>query len=218
MDLTQGLRHPPQRPGEYGLTSAPAVWHDLVIVGSSIADNGRAQMPSGEVRAFDTTTGALRWTFHPLPEDSPAGAANTWSRITVDEPNGLVFLPTGSASPDYYGGLRPGNNGYANSIVALKAATGEVVWHFQTVHHDLWDYDVASPPLLWTSRKGPAVAVGFEDGPPVPVQTASRARRCFPSKSVPYLRATYRANRLHPRNPFPRSPRALSHRRPARAT
>jgi quinoprotein glucose dehydrogenase len=164
IDLTRGLRHPPEQPGEYGVTSPPAAWHNLIIVGSSVADNGRAQMPSGEVRAFDSTTGALRWTFHPLPEDSPAGGANTWSKIVIDERNGLVFLPTGSPSPDYYGGLRPGNGGYANSIVALKVATGEVAWHFQTVHHDLWDYDVASPPLLWPSRHGPAVAVGSKTG------------------------------------------------------
>jgi quinoprotein glucose dehydrogenase len=164
IDLTQGLRHPPQRAGEYGVTSPPAAWRDLVIVGSSVADNGRAQMPSGEVRAFDANTGALRWTFHPLSEDSPTGGANTWSRIVVDEANGLIFLPTSSPSPDYYGGLRPGNNGHANSIVTLRARSGEVVWNFQTVHHDLWDYDVASPPLLWNSRSGPAVAVGPKTG------------------------------------------------------
>jgi quinoprotein glucose dehydrogenase len=164
VDLTQGLRHPPQYRGEYGVTSPPAVYRNLVIVGSSVADNSRAQMASGEVRAFDGITGALRWTFHPLPANSPTGGANTWSRIVVDERSGLVFLPTGSPSPDYYGGLRPGHNGYANSIVALKAATGEVVWHFQTVHHDLWDYDVASPPLLWPGRQGPAIAVGSKTG------------------------------------------------------
>ena len=164
VDLTKGLRHPPQRSGEYAVTSPPAAWRSLVIVGSSIGDNGRVQMSSGEVRAFDATTGTLKWTFHPLPADSPAGAANTWSRIVVDAGSGIVYLPTGSPSPDYYGGLRPGNNDYANSIVALKAATGEVLWHFQTVHHDLWDYDVASPPLLWPARSGPAVAVGSKTG------------------------------------------------------
>jgi quinoprotein glucose dehydrogenase len=164
LELTKGLRHPPQWHGEYAVTSPPAVWRNLVIVGAAIADNGRSQLASGEVRAFDATTGALRWTFHPLPADSPAGGANTWSRIVVDERAGIVYLPTGSPSPDYYGGLRPGNNGFSNSIVALKAATGEVIWHFQTVHHDLWDYDVASPPLLWPSRAGPAVAVGSKTG------------------------------------------------------
>ena len=106
------------------------------------------------------------------PATAGAGGANTWSRIVVDEANGLVFLPTGSASPDYFGGLRPGQDGHANSIVALRAATGEVAWSFQTVHHDLWDYDVASPPLLFDqsgdqSGDGPArpaVAVGSKTG------------------------------------------------------
>lgn len=164
IDLTAGLRRPPAYIGEYGVTSPPAVYRDLVIVGSSVADNSRAAMSSGEVRAFDATTGTLRWTFHPLPANAAAGGANTWSRIVVDEANGLVFLPTGSASPDYFGGLRLGGDGYANSIVALRAGTGEVVWHFQTVHHDLWDYDVASPPLLYPAKSGPAIAVGSKTG------------------------------------------------------
>jgi quinoprotein glucose dehydrogenase len=164
IDLTEGLRRKPQYVGEYGVTSPPAVYRNLVIVGSSVADNSRVRMASGEVRAFDATTGALRWTFHPLPAAAPAGGANTWSQIVVDAANGLVFLPTGSASPDYFGGLREGNNGHANSIVALRAETGEVAWSFQTVHHDLWDYDVASPPLLYPGGDGPAVAVGSKTG------------------------------------------------------
>jgi quinoprotein glucose dehydrogenase len=164
VDLTKGLRRPPQYAGEYGVTAPPAVYRDLVIVGSFVADNSRARMASGEVRAFDASTGALRWTFHPLPENTPTGGANAWSRIVVDERNALVFVPTGSPSPDYFGGLRPGDTAHANSIVALKAATGEVTWAFQTVHHDLWDYDVASPPLLYPGQRGPAVAVGSKTG------------------------------------------------------
>lgn len=169
VDLVRDLRYQPKWPGEYGVTSPPATFRNLVIVGSSVADNGRARMASGEVRAFDATTGRLKWTFHPLSKETQAGGANAWSRIVVDEARDLVFLPTGSPSPDYYGGLRPGDNEYANSIVVLKASTGAVVWHFQTVHHDLWDYDVASPPLLFpfaTARGGsiPAVAVGSKSG------------------------------------------------------
>jgi quinoprotein glucose dehydrogenase len=164
VDLTAGLRRPPQYVGEYGVSSPPAIYRDVVIVGSYVADNSRVRMSSGEVRAFDAHTGALRWTFHPLGADAAAGGANTWSQIVVDEPNGLVFLPTGSASPDYFGGLRTGSDGHANSIVALRATTGEVVWSFQTVHHDLWDYDVASPPLLYPAKAGPAVAVGSKTG------------------------------------------------------
>jgi quinoprotein glucose dehydrogenase len=164
IDLTTGLRRPPQYAGEYGVSSPPALYRDLVIVGSFVADNSRARMASGEVRAFDARTGALRWTFHPLPADATAGGANTWSLMAVDDANGLVFLPTGSASPDYFGGLRTTSDGYANSIVVLRAATGAVVWHFQTVHHDLWDFDVASPPLLYPSKSGPAVAAGSKTG------------------------------------------------------
>ena len=164
VDLVAGLRRKPEWPGEYGVTSPPAVYRDLVIVGSSVADNSRARMSSGEVRAFDAASGALRWTFHPLPENAEAGGANTWSRMTVDDAGGLVFLPTGSASPDYFGGLRHGDNRHANAIVALHAATGVVAWSFQTVHHDLWDYDVASPPLLFAGKSGPAVAVGSKTG------------------------------------------------------
>ncbi|HYI96339.1 MAG TPA: pyrroloquinoline quinone-dependent dehydrogenase [Bryobacteraceae bacterium] len=164
IDLTIGLRSKPKYTGEYGLTSPPAIYKDIVIVGSAVADNSRLRMASGEVRAFDAATGAVRWTFHPLPEDSPVGGANTWSRIVVDSQNGLVYLPTGSASPDYFGGLRAGDNLYANSIVALRADSGKVAWHFQTVHHDLWDYDVASPPVLFPSKGGPAVAAGSKTG------------------------------------------------------
>lgn len=164
IDLVEGLRRPPQYAGEYGVSSPPAIYRDLVIVGSFVADNSRARMASGEVRAFDASSGALRWTFHPLPADAAAGGGNTWSLIRVDDANGLVFLPTGSASPDYFGGLRAGSDGHANSLVALHAATGEVAWHFQTVHHDLWDFDVASPPLLFPSRSGPAVAIGSKTG------------------------------------------------------
>ena len=164
IDLTEGLRSKPRYTGEYGVTSPPAAYKDIVIVGSAVADNSRLRMASGEVRAFDAFTGALRWTFHPLPEDSPVGGANTWSRIVVDSQNGFVYLPTGSASPDYFGGLRPGDNRYANSIVALKADSGKIAWHFQTVHHDLWDFDVASPPVLYPGKNGPAVAAGSKTG------------------------------------------------------
>jgi quinoprotein glucose dehydrogenase len=162
--LDQGLRRPPKWKGEWTVTSPPVVYRDVVIVGSSIADNSRLDMTSGEVRGFDARSGALRWTFHPLPADSPAGGANAWSRLTVDEANGLVYLPVGSASPDYFGGNRPGDNAHANSVVALKAATGELAWAFQTVHHDVWDYDVASPPLLFPGRRGPSVAIGSKTG------------------------------------------------------
>jgi quinoprotein glucose dehydrogenase len=163
IDLKKGLRLPVKSDSEYEETSAPAVIGDLVVVGSGISDNNRTDMPSGEVRAYRVRSGKLVWTFDPMP-GTQTGAANSWSRITPDPENNLVFLPTTSPSPDYYGGERKGNNQFADSVVALNAKTGAVVWSFQTVHHDLWDYDVASPPALITVKGKPAVAVGSKTG------------------------------------------------------
>jgi quinoprotein glucose dehydrogenase len=182
VNLKEGLRIPPFEPQAYSITSPPVVVNGLVVTGSSIADNTRPDLPSGEVRAYDARTGALRWTWDPIPQDpkDPAfgewrgamahktGAANAWSVLAADPERDLVFVPTGSAAPDYYGALRLGDNRYANSIVALKASTGRVVWSFQVVHHDLWDYDNASPPAFVTlSRAGariPAVLQANKNG------------------------------------------------------
>ncbi|MFL6428403.1 MAG: pyrroloquinoline quinone-dependent dehydrogenase [Acidobacteriaceae bacterium] len=170
--------------GWYHMTSPPAVTDDLVIVGSAIDDNNRADMPSGVVRAFDARTGVLRWSWDPIPRNPqpssasgtasgvPAkwntGAANAWSVMAVDAERDLVFIPTGSASPDYYGGLRPGDDKWANSVVALHSKTGKLAWGFQLVHHDLWDYDSAAPPLLTTIRRDgkeiPVVVQGNKTG------------------------------------------------------
>jgi quinoprotein glucose dehydrogenase len=180
--LRDSLRIRPAFPSAYEVTSPPIVVNDLVITGSAIADNSRPAPASGEVRAFDARTGALRWTWDPIPQDpkDPAfptwrngsaartGAANVWSVMAADPARDLIFLPTSSAAPDYYGALRLGDNRYANSIVALRASTGRVVWHFQTVHHDLWDYDNASPPaLVNVTREGktvPAVVQATKTG------------------------------------------------------
>ncbi|MGY8710197.1 pyrroloquinoline quinone-dependent dehydrogenase [Bradyrhizobium sp. 18BD] len=136
-------------PGEFQITSPPAVGRGVVVVGSSIGDNSRVDAPSGKVRAFDARTGEARWTFEPLKRDGiEAGHANVWAPMSVDEARGLVFLPTTSPSPDFWGGKRPGNNEHANSVVALRIETGELVWAFQTVHHDVWDYDLPAQPTL----------------------------------------------------------------------
>ena len=167
VNLRASLRNKAFETAEYEVTSPPAIVNDIIVVGSSVADNNRTDAASGEVRAFDARTGALRWTWDPIPQDSAdaawrtwggprahaTGAANAWSVIAADPARDIVFVPTGSASPDYFGGERLGDNRYANSIVALRASTGRVVWSFQVVHHDLWDYDVASPPALVTLRK-----------------------------------------------------------------
>jgi quinoprotein glucose dehydrogenase len=154
-------------PGEFQITSPPVVIDDTVIVGSAIGDNTRRAAPAGSVRAFDVRTGEARWDFDPIPrtdasavsgdwqaEGTPVeGHANVWAPMSVDEERGLVFLPTTSPSPDFYGGLRPGDNRYANSVVALNGTTGDVVWSFQTVHHDVWDYDVPAQPGLYSVWK-----------------------------------------------------------------
>jgi quinoprotein glucose dehydrogenase len=202
------------RPGVYHMTSPPAVIDDVVVVGSSVNDNDRVDMPGGVVRAFDARSGRLRWKWDPIPPtDGTApggawrsGAANAWSIMAVDPERHLVFVPTGSASPDYFGGLRPGDNKWANSVVALRGTTGEVVWGFQLVHHDLWDYDTASPPLLATLTRGaqrlPVVIQGNKTGfiyvlhrdsgdPASPIQ-----ERPVPSSDVPDETAS-------PTQPFP---------------
>ena len=155
--------------GQYQVTSAPAIAGDLVITGSSIGDNRAVELERGIVRAFDVRTGTLRWSWDPIPWASKttprAGAGNAWSTISVDEARDLIFVPTGSASPDYFGGLRPGDDKWANSVVALQASTGKFVWGFQVVHHDLWDYDVASQPVLFEWSDGtPAIAVTTKMG------------------------------------------------------
>lgn len=157
-------------PGDYQVTSPPAIYKDLVITGSSEGDNRAVTLERGIVRAFDARSGKLRWTWDPIApwayQTKPrTGAGNAWSTLSVDAEHDLVLVPTGSASPDFYGGIRTGDNKWADSIVALRASTGEFVWGFQVVHHDLWDYDVAAQPTLFTWKDGtPAVAVTTKMG------------------------------------------------------
>ncbi len=146
---------------EFNVTSPPTVIGNVVVVGSSLADEVRRIQPSGAVRAFDAVSGKLLWRFNTIPtsgefgndtweqnSSSIHGGANVWSTITADEQRGLVFLPVSTAGPDFIGVDRPGTNLFVDSVVALNARTGERVWHFQTTHHDLWDYDLAAPPIL----------------------------------------------------------------------
>ncbi|GKQ53188.1 pyrroloquinoline quinone-dependent dehydrogenase [Bradyrhizobium sp. Ce-3] len=136
-------------PGEFQITSAPVTGRGVVVVGSAIGDNRRVDAPLGAVRAFDARTGQPRWTFDPLIHSGvEAGHSNVWAPMSVDEERGLVFLPTTSPSPDFWGGKRPGNDEHANSVVALRIETGELVWAFQTTHHDVWDYDLPAQPTL----------------------------------------------------------------------
>jgi quinoprotein glucose dehydrogenase len=167
VDLRDGVHSP--NIGFYGMTSPPTVVGDVVVTGSTVGDNQQVDIESGAVRGYDAITGKLLWTWEPLPwaqkQKIRTGAGNVWSVISADPALGLIYLPTGSAAPDLYGGMRPGDNRDANSIVALDAATGKKVWAFQVVHHDIWDYDIPSEPILFTWRGTiPAIAVTTKMG------------------------------------------------------
>jgi quinoprotein glucose dehydrogenase len=227
IDLRKGLRIAPKGFADYEVTSPPAVIGDTVVVGSAVQDNAYTAEPSGEVRGFDAVTGKLKWSWDPIPQEPSAvgadtwknnsaagtGAANAWSVIVGDPARNLVFVPTGSASPDYYGGERLGANLFANSVVALRADTGERVWHFQTVHHDLWDYDVASPPILFEwSRDGrtvPAVAVASKTGH-LFILDRETGKPLIPVEERPVPKSDVPGEEASPTQPFPAAPRALA--------
>ena len=164
INLTEHLRRP-VRKEHYTNTSPPVVWHDVVIVGNGVGDRlVYPNDPPGDVQAFDARSGKLLWRFNTIPESSEFGAntweegsqkttghTNVWAPFSVDTARGLVYLPVSTPSNDYYGGARKGDNLFGESIVALDARTGKRVWHFQTVHHGLWDYDIPAPPVLYTA-------------------------------------------------------------------
>jgi quinoprotein glucose dehydrogenase len=229
--LKPALRVGPFEPPAYEVTSPPVVVGDVVITGSAIADNSRLAPASGEVQAFDARTGARRWTWDPIPQDPKdaafetwrdgsarkTGAANVWSVMAVDEARGLVFAPTSSPAPDYYGGARLGSNRYASSIVALRAATGAVAWHFQTIHHDLWDYDNASPPALVDVTSGgqrvPAVLQANKSGHLFVLHRETGAP-LFSVEERPVPRSTIPGEEAWPTQPFtttipPLSPQSI---------
>ena len=164
VDLMDGIPRARRSPApmNYSITSAPVVCGDVVIVGSAISDQPRfREAPPGYVRGFDARTGELLWTFHTIPQPGEfghetweddawqhTGNANVWTLMSADEELGYVYLPVGNATNDHYGGHRPGSLLFANSLVALECSTGTRVWHYQLVHHDLWDYDPPAAPNL----------------------------------------------------------------------
>ncbi len=163
VDLREGLGRDP-RLQTISATSPGVIYKDLLILGSLVSEDLPA--PPGDIRAYDTRSGKIRWTFHTLPHPGEpgyetwpkdawkySGAANCWAGMSVDEKRGLVFVPTGSAAFDFYGANRIGDDLYANCLIALKAETGERVWDFQTVRHDVWDRDLVAPPSLVTVRR-----------------------------------------------------------------
>ena len=202
--------------GDYQVTSPPAILRDLVIVGSSIGDNWSVDTGNGVVRAFDARTGGVQWRWDPMPHakwrEGRTGAANAWSVISVDPNRDLVFVPTTSPSPDFYGGLRPGEDADANSVVALRGSTGERVWTFQTTHHDLWDYDIAAQPALVTvthdGRPVEAVAQATKMGA-IFLLDRSTGRPLFPVEERPVPRTTVDGEISAATQPFPTMPRLL---------
>jgi quinoprotein glucose dehydrogenase len=213
------------RIGQYHMTSPPIVVDGVVVVGSAIDDNSRAEMPSGAVRGFDARTGKLLWTWEPLErpkgvaaEAWKTGAGNAWSILSADPRRHLVYVPTGSASPDYWGGLRPGDNRWANSVVALDARSGKLSWGFQLVHHDLWDYDTAAAPLVTQlkikGRMTPAVIAGNKTGMVFALDPAT-GKPVLPVEERPVPKSTLPGEVSSPTQPFPTSvpplvPQALS--------
>ena len=211
--------------GEYQVTSPPVVARGRVIVGSAVSDNDRIHAPSGVVRAYDARTGALAWAWDLAPpgfdRDRPdwvsdegyaLGTPNVWAPFSVDEERGLVFAPTGNPSPDYYRGDHPEMDHYGSSVVALEAETGEVAWHFQTVHHDVWDFDVASQPTLTTLRRDgierAAVVQGTKMGL-VFVLDRETGEPLFPVEERPVPQDGAPGEQLSPTQPFPSRPLPL---------
>src|SRR5262245_6293467 len=226
IDLNPGAG--PQRwRGEYQVTSPPAVGRDAVIVGSAVGDNQRVDAPSGVVRGFDARSGALRWAFDLAPpgfERTPAntsaegyalGTPNAWGPISVDRQRDLLFVPTGNPSPDYFRG-NDARDRYGSSVVALRASTGEVVWSFQTVHHDLWDYDVGAQPTLFSLRRDgrevPAVVVATKMGMLFVLDRES-GEPLFPVEERPVPQGPAPGERLAPTQPFPLRPPPLVRQR-----
>ena len=223
VDLRTGVADAYPR-AEYSITSPPAIYQDLVITGAAVPEFP-SKGPSGVVRAFDVRSGKLAWTFHTIPQPGEKGheswegdswkdrtGANVWSVMSLDVEHGLIFLPIGSASYDFYGADRKGQNLFANSLVALKAATGKMVWYYQMVHHDIWDYDMpAQPALITVQREGkeiPAVAqvtkMGF-----VFIFDRLTGKPLFPVEERPVPRSNVPGEASWPTQPFPVKPPPL---------
>jgi quinoprotein glucose dehydrogenase len=226
VDLSRGVRLRDR--GQYLVTSPPAVTRDRVVVGSAIGDNRAVEVERGVIRAFDARSGALEWTFDPIP-DSPShpaagewrpdqaartGAGNAWAVMSVDPARGAVFVPTGSASPDYYGGERLGSDRFADSLLALDATTGRLLWHQQLIHHDLWDYDLAAQPVLVSLETGAAPVYALLEATKsgmLFVFNRDTGQPLVPIVERPAPRSTVPGEQASPTQPFPGTPPLASH-------
>jgi len=219
---------------EYSVTSPPVVVGDTLIIGSAIGDNRAVKSELGIVRGIDARSGKERWRWDPIPRNAedPAyagwhpeeaasnGSANAWAPLAADSKLGLVYVPTGSASPDFYGGEREGDNLYANSLVALWADTGKVAWYRQLVHHDVWDYDLPAQPTLADLRRGneiiPVVIQAVKTGL---VYTFHRktGKPIFEIEERPVPQGGVMGEHLSPTQPFPVAPPPLVRHDPVTA-
>ena len=206
------------KPGEYGVSSPPVIVGRNLIIGGRVADNVRLDIPAGLIRAFDVDTGALVWAWNPVPPGRPekvateagevyvSGTTNSWTVMSADTERGLVYVPTGNTSPDFFGGLRDGLDYYSSSVVALDAATGQVVWHFQTVHHDIWDYDVPAQPVLFDlptpAGNVPALAQPTKQGH-LFVLNRVTGEPLFPVEERPVPQTVVAGEMPAPTQPFP---------------
>jgi quinoprotein glucose dehydrogenase len=237
LDLLQGVRHHEDQDSDwrdYLVTSPPAIVDGKLILGSSVGDNRAVNLELGTVRAFDARTGRLLWSWDPIPRDpsnpvysqwsaqgaQATGAANAWAPLSVDPKRHLVFVPTGSASPDFFGGERPGDDRWADSVVALDADSGKLVWGQQLVHHNLWDYDVASQPtlvdlthdgeqvpaLIQATKTGFLYTLNRETGAPI-----------FPIVEKPVPQDAVPGETPSPTQPYPAAPPALVRQEPVTA-
>ncbi len=220
--LREGLGDAPA--WEYYVTSAPLVLNDLVIVGALVADNVRVDAPPGVVRAFDTRSGALRWAWDPVPPDQPQSpregpyrraTANVWASMAADAERDLLFVPTGNAPPDYFGGERQGLDHYSASVVAIHTQgdnAGEIAWHFQTVHHDIWDYDIGAQPTLFdfpfAGASIPALTVSTKMGH-VFVLNRETGEALLPMEERPVPQEPAPGDYLSATQPFPIKPPSI---------
>ena len=225
IDLTLGLRRPVDR-DTYQVISPPMVVGNVVIVNSSISDGPRYKTaPPGDVRGFDVRTGEMRWIFHTVPQEGEfgndtweddswtyTGNTNAWSIMSADQELGYVYLPIGTPTNDWYGGHRLGDNLFAESLVCLDAATGERIWHFQMVHHGLWDYDLPAAPTLVDIRVNgndiKAVAQVSKQGFTYVFDRVT-GEPVWPIEERPVVASTVPGERASPTQPFPTKPPAF---------
>ncbi len=222
VDTMAGVAHA-TRVVNYAINSAPVIVKNVIIHGSNIADGPpNKEAPRGDVHGYDVRTGKLLWTFHAIPQAGEfghqtweegsaeySGGTNVWSLMSVDETLGYAYLPFGTPTNDFYGGHRPGDNLFAESLVCLDATTGRRVWHFQTVHHGLWDYDLASAPALVDitvgGRKIKAVAQASKQGF-LYVFDRATGEPVWPIVERPVPQSTVPRERTSPTQPFPSKP------------